>query len=204
MATKNESNKGDYKGDNELIKSKERIKTLESEIESLKQKLRREELINQDHLAYLENEEAYLFHVEMVMSLIPSFAKWGYKPEDKKDNLALGERLTLSEKLDPEKHAVEKLKNLYQLLEEAIPRYRAQFDQSLKIKSEEEKKKTKNTLTPNQEKLKKFCLKKGIDLMGSIGEIHYEAEAHGFTNLKGKKILHRSTVGKMLAKIRPQ
>lgn len=67
--------------------------------------------------------------------------------------------------------------------------------------------KPKNELTPLERKLFNFCKKRDIDLSkskgNSIDKIHYEAEALGFKNLKGKKKLVRSTVGKMLAKIRP-
>ncbi|MCA4894752.1 MAG: hypothetical protein ING84_07085 [Cytophagales bacterium] len=65
-----------------------------------------------------------------------------------------------------------------------------------------------NRLTPLEKKLFDFCKKKKIDLTkskgNSIDKIHYEAEAKKFKNLNGEKKLARSTVGKMLAKIRPQ
>lgn len=68
-------------------------------------------------------------------------------------------------------------------------------------------KKDSNELTPLEKRLYLFCQKKGIDLSkskgNSIDKIHYEAEAMGFKNLEGKKKLARSTVGKMLTKIRP-
>ncbi len=90
------------------------------------------------------------------------------------------------------------------LLGNIYPKYIEPFQRKNKKKANP---KAKKELTPLERKLFDFCQKKNIDLSkfkgNSIDRIHYEAEAKGFKNLKGKKKLVRSTVGKMLAKIRP-
>lgn len=70
------------------------------------------------------------------------------------------------------------------------------------IRSEAQKTLTKLSLTPLEKKLYEFCKRKKIDLTKSIGEIHYEVEAMRFKNLKGQRVLSRSTVGKMKNKIK--
>ncbi len=185
----------------ELLEARDRIKELEAQNEKLGRDLKRHlaeiqrrKLVTEE---ILEDQQIYNLEVERVLSLIPSFAKWGAREENKKYNLDLDRKLNHG---DP----IERVKNLYKLLEEAIPKYRNHFDAGLKIKSQEKKEQTKKTLTPLEKKLYNFCKKKDIDLTASIGKIHFEAEEKGFRNLKGKNEIARSIVGRMLVKIRPQ
>ena len=103
---------------------------------------------------------------------------------------------------------VEKVKFLLEVLTKSesgkspIERYRSFFGSKFRPTDTEEIRDQKPTTL--EIKLYNFCIKNRIDLMDSIGRVHLEAQDRGFRNLKGKKKLHRSTVGKMLAKYRPQ
>ncbi len=78
---------------------------------------------------------------------------------------------------------------------------KSKYDPFDKKDKKKEKTKDESELTKLEEKLYKFCRRKGINLNQSITGILIDAEEHGFRNLKGKRVLNRSTVGKMKLKI---
>ena len=203
IPTKNESNKGDSKGEKsfndlriELSKEREKNLSLESEIKRLKADQAKKELRDKDLDYFLEDNGKYLIEVERLLGLVPSFAQWGYKLEDKEFNQKFSH--SLFKNSSPRERVIYCSK----LLEEAIPKYRKHFDKGLKLKSEEAKDKTKNSFTPLEKKLYKFCLKHSIDITKSPDIIEVKVLDKGFKNLKGKKLLNRSTVSKMKDKIR--
>ena len=128
--------KGIYKGnlpskdlESELLEAKERIKVLEVEKKILERdvkkhlaEIQRRKLVTNE---ILEDHQIYLLEVERVLHLVPSFAKCGYREGDLKYNQDLDQKLNHGE-------PIERVKNLYKLLEEAIPRYRKHFDAGLK------------------------------------------------------------------------
>lgn len=203
IPTKNESNKGDSKGiksledlEKELSKEREKNLLLESEIKRLTAEQAKQKLRDKDLDWFLDDNGKYLIEVERLLGLIPSFAQWGYKLEDKEFNQKLSHSLL--------KNSSPRERVIYcsKLLEEAIPKYRKHFDKGLKLKSEEAKAETKNNLTPLEKKLYRFCLKHGIDITKSPDIIEVKVLDKGFKNLKGKKLLNRSTVSKMKYKLR--
>lgn len=133
IPTKNESNKGDSKGIDlriELSNEREKNLLLESEIKRLKAAQAKQELRDKDHAVnldrFFEDNEKYLLEVERLLALVPSFAQWGYKLEDKEFNQKLSH--SLFKNSSPRERVIYCTK----LLEEAIPRYRKHFDKGLK------------------------------------------------------------------------